>query len=124
MGLCGQTQGPREGGCWGAVTNLEFQLHRSDALAWRHLGQLLDVSEEVACRHLGIAACGCFQQGLVDEDVLVLRLHHVVALRAHARHVPVDVHGLLVLHPLQHGVDDNEAPSSAHAGAAGTKHEA
>lgn len=64
----------------GAVTNLEFQLHRSDALSWRHLGQFLDVSEEIACRHLGIATRGCLQQGLMDEDVLVLCLHHVVAL--------------------------------------------
>lgn len=106
----------------GFATNLEFQLHCSNALAWWHLGQLLDVSKEVACRHLGIATRGCLQQGLVDEDVLVLCLHHVVALRAHARHVAVDVHSLLMLHPLQHGINDNEATSSAHTGTAGTKH--
>lgn len=109
-------------GCWGSATNLEFQLHCSNALAWWHLGQLLDVSKEVACRHLGIATCGCLQQGLVDEDVLVLCLHHVVALRAHARHVAVDVHSLLMLHPLQHSINDNEATSSAHASTAETKH--
>lgn len=121
-GVCECRQGARKRGCWGAVTYLEFQLHCSNALAWWHLGQLLDVSKEVACKHLGIATRGCLQQGLVDEDVLVLRLHHVVALGAHARHVAIDVHGLLMLHPLQHGIDDNEATSPAHTSTAGTKH--
>lgn len=77
---------------------------------------------EVACGHLGGATRGSLQQGLMDEDVLVLCLHHVVALGAHARHVAVDVHGLLMLDPLQHGIDDNEAAGSAHASTAGTKH--
>lgn len=124
MGFRGQRQSTGGKGCWGSATNLEFQLHCSNALAWWHLGQLLDVGEEVACGHLGVATRGSLQQGLVDEDVLILRLHHVIALGAHARHMPVDVHGLLVLHPLQHGVNDNEAAGSAHASTAGAEHTA
>ena len=50
----------------------------------------------------------------MNEDVLVLGLDHVVALGAEAGHVTVHVHRLLVLHPLQHGVDDNEGTRSAH----------
>ena len=42
------------------------------------------------------------KQGLVDEDVLVLRLDHVVSLCAQASHVTVDVDGLLVFQSLQH----------------------
>lgn len=44
----------------------------------------------------------------MDEYVLVLGLYHVVALGAQAGHMAVDVDVLLVLHSLQHRVDDNE----------------
>ena len=54
------------------------------------------------------------QQGVVYEDVLVLCLHHVVPLGPETRHVAVHVHGLLVLHPLQHGVYHNEGPGPAY----------
>ena len=73
------------------------------------------------------------EQGVVYEDVLVLGLHHVVPLRPQAGHVPVHVHldehindddpdrwrahRLLVLHPLEHGVDHDEGAGPAHAGA-------
>ena len=101
------------------VTHLELQLHGSDRLARRGLGEFLDVCVQVAGQHLGVAA-GCrLQQGLVDEDVLVLGLDHVVPLGAHARHVAVDVHGLLVLHALQHGIDHDEAACPAHASTGG-----
>ena len=53
----------------------------------------------------------------MDEDVLVLRLHHVVPLGPHQRHVAVDVHRLLMLDALQHGVDDDEAASATHTSA-------
>jgi len=97
--------------------HLELQLHGGDRLSGRRLAQLLDVGVEVAGGHLRVAAGGRLQQRLVDEDVLVLRLHHVVPLGAHARHVAVDVHRLLVLHALQHGLDHDQAARAAHAGA-------
>ena len=53
----------------------------------------------------------------MDEAVLVLRLHHVVPLRAHQRHVAVDVHGALVSNALQHGVDDDETAGATDTGA-------
>ena len=64
------------------------------------------------------------QQGVVYEDVLVLCLHHVVPLGPETRHVAVHVHGLLVLHPLQHGVYHNEGAGATHPGAAVSDHRA
>lgn len=100
-------------------THLELQFHGGDRLARRGLGQLLDVGVQVSRRHLRVAAGGGLQQGFVDEDVLVFGLDHVVSLGSHARHMAVDVHGLLVLHALQHGIDHDEAAGPAHAGADG-----
>lgn len=95
--------------------HLELQLHGGDRLPGRRLGELLDVGVQVARRHLRVAAGGGLQEGFVDEDVLVLGLNHVVPLGTHARHMAVDVHGLLVLHALQHGVNHDEAASPANA---------
>lgn len=53
----------------------------------------------------------------MNEHVLVLCLHHVVPLGAHQSHVAINVHRLLVLDPLQHGVDHDEAAGPTHAGA-------
>ena len=47
------------------------------------------------------------------EDVLILSLDHVVPLSPQTGDVAVHVHRLLVLHPLQHGVDDDEGPGAA-----------
>ena len=49
----------------------------------------------------------------MDEDVLVLRLHHVVALRAQTRHVTIDIDRAHVLEALQHRVDHDERPRTA-----------
>ena len=71
----------------------------------------------------------------MDEDVLVLGLDHVVPLGPQAGHVPVHVHlgttvqytgtlqftstdRFLVLHPLEHGVDDDEGTGPPHPRAA------
>lgn len=106
--------------CLRTPADLELELHAGDVLAGLHLGQLLDVGVEAAGGYLGGAAAHGLQQGLVDEAVLVLRLHHVVALGPHERHVAVHIHRLLRLDPLQHGIDDDEAAGAAHAGTAGT----
>ncbi len=66
------------------------------------------LSKEMA--DLCVAGEGSLQQSVMYEDILVLRLDHVVTLGTQAGHVAVHVHGLLVLHPLQHGVDDYEGP--------------
>ena len=58
----------------------------------------------------------------MDEDVLVLGLYHVVALRAETRHVAVDVDAALVLDALQHRVDDDEGARAAHASAVTSQH--
>ena len=52
------------------------------------------------------------------EDILVLSLDHVVPLSPQTGHMTVHIHRLLVLHPLQHGVDDDEGPGAADPGAA------
>ncbi len=72
---------------------------------------------QVARWDLRVPAHHGLEQRVVDEDVLVLRLHHVVALRAQTRHVTVDVDRLLVLDALEHGVDDDEGAGATHAGA-------
>ena len=44
----------------------------------------------------------------MDEDVLILRLDHVVSLGSKAGHVAVYIDSFFVLHPLEHGVNHNE----------------
>uniref|UniRef100_A0A8W7NYZ1 Uncharacterized protein n=1 Tax=Anopheles coluzzii TaxID=1518534 RepID=A0A8W7NYZ1_ANOCL len=77
---------------------------------------LLDVIVQAAGGHLRTAADDRLQQRIVDEDVLILRLYHVVALRSQTRHVPVDVDRFLVLHALEHGIDHDVATGAAHSG--------
>lgn len=80
------------------ISHLELQLHSGNCLAWWGLGEFLNVDVQVPRWHLSVAAGGRLQQGFVDEDVLVFGLDHVVPLGSHARHVAIDVDGLLVLH--------------------------
>lgn len=97
------------------IGHLKLQFHGSNRLARRGLGQFLDVGVQVASWDLSVSTGGGLQQGFMDEDVLVLSLNHVVPLSTHARHMAIDVHGLLVLHALQHGIDHDKAASPAHA---------
>lgn len=94
---------------------LELDLHACDVLARLRLHELLDVVVERARGHLGEAAHDGLEQRVVDEDVLVLSLHHVVTLRAEAGHVTVHVDRLLVADALQHRVDHDEGASATHA---------
>ena len=66
---------------------------------------------------LGFSYHDGLQKSFVNEYVLVLRLHHVVPLRAEAGDVAVDVDGLLVLQTLQHRVDDDESSGTTDSGA-------
>ena len=102
----------------GHPSDLELQLHACDGLPRLWLRQFLDVSSQVASRNLCVAALDGLQQGIVDEDVLVFRLHHVVALRPQAGHVTVYVHSLLVLDAFQHGVDDDKGSCASHSSTA------
>lgn len=96
-------------------SHLKLQLHVCDGLSRQWLGELLDVAVEVSGRDLCVSTGGGLQQGLVDEDVLVLRLHHVVPLGSHACDVAINVYSLLMFHPLQHGVNNYEAARAAHS---------
>jgi len=49
------------------------------------------------------------------EDVLVLRLNHVVTLRPQARHVTIDIYSVHVLDSLQHRVYHDERTRTANA---------
>lgn len=102
-------------------TYLELQFHGGDRLSRGDLGELLDVSVQVASWNLCVATCCSFQQGLVDEYVLIFCLHHVVPLSSHTRHVTVNVDRLLMFHPLQHGFNHNEAACPAHTSADGAQ---
>ena len=77
---------------------------------------------ERARRNLRVSARHRFQHGVVDEDVLVFRLDHVVALRPEARHVTVHVDRVLVAQAFQHRVDDDEGARPTHSGAAVDHH--
>lgn len=76
---------------------LKLQFHAADVLSGLHLCQLLDVGEEASCRHLRVPTGDGLQKGIVDEAVLVFRLHHVVPLGAHEGHMTIDVYSLLML---------------------------
>lgn len=95
---------------------LKLQLHAGDVLSGLDLREFLDVCVQVPGRDLGGAAGDGLLERVVNEDILVFRLDHVVPLSAHERHVTVDVHRLLVFDSLQHGVDDDEAAGPTHAG--------
>lgn len=95
--------------------HLELQLHAGDILSWFNLRQPLDVGVQVPRRDLCVPAGHGLQQCVMNEDVLVLRLDHVVPLGAHQCHMAVDVEGLLVLDSLRHGVDHNEAAGATHS---------
>ena len=83
----------------------------------RSVGHALHVSVEPARRYLRVAGGDRLEHGVVDEHVLVLGLHHVVALGAQARHVTVDVDRAHVLETLEHRVDHDERarPTDARA---------
>lgn len=98
------------------MSYLEFIFHAGDGLSGLQGRQLLDVAVEVPCVDLRGPAGHRLVQGLVDEDVLLLGLHHVITLGAQAGHVTVDVDRLLVLDALQHGVDDDVGPGPPDTG--------
>ena len=95
--------------------HLELQLHAGDILSRFNLRQPLDVGVQVPGGDLGVPAGHGLQQRVMNEDVLVLRLDHVVPLGAHQRDMAVDVDGLLVLDSLRHGVDHDEAACATHS---------
>ena len=95
-----------------AGSHLELAFHPAAAVSKR-LAELLYVGIEMARRDLGVAGLDGLEQRVVDEDVLVLGLHHVVALRSKTRHVAIDVHRPLVFNAFQHRVDYNERARSA-----------
>lgn len=105
----------------GPISHLELQLHGSNRLAGWGLGEFLDVGVQIPCWHFSVAAGGGLQQRFVDEDVLVFSLDHVVPLGPHASHMAIDVDSLLVLHSFQHGIDHDEAASSAYARTNGSR---
>jgi len=75
------------------------------------------VRVEIPCGYFRVAGLDGLEQRVVNEYVLVLCLHHVVALSAQAGHVAVDIDRLLVLDPLEHRVDDYERTGAADASA-------
>ena len=70
-----------------APAHLELHLHASDRLPRLRRRQPLNVGEEAAGGDFGAAAADGLIDGVVDENVLILRLDHVVALRAQTGHV-------------------------------------
>ena len=97
-------------------SHLELQLHAGDVLSWFYLRQPLDVGIQVPSGDLSGPAGHSLQQCIMNEDVLVLCLDHVVPLGAHQRDMTVDIDGLLVLDSLRHGIDHDEAACATHSG--------
>lgn len=95
-------------------THFKLLLHSADVL-WRlRLWQSLDVGVKVSCRNLCVAAGNGLQQRIINKDVLLLCLHHVVSLRSHQSHMTINIYRLLLLHTFQHGINHNEAARSTH----------
>ena len=99
-----------------ASSDLELEFHSGDWVPGFDARQPLYVAEKIARRDLGVARLYGLHECVVDEDVLVVGLHHVVALRAQTGHVTVDVQRLLVFGALQHRVDDDHRPGPSHSG--------
>lgn len=72
---------------------------------------------EVTRGYLRITGLDSFEKRVVYKDVLVLGLHHVVALRAKACHVTIDIYSLLVFDALEHRFDDHERTRTTDASA-------
>jgi hypothetical protein len=77
------------------TAHLELAFHAS-GVSSKPLGEPLYVSVQVASRDFGVSGLDGLQNGIVYEDVLVLGLDHVVALRSKARHVTVDIDSLVL----------------------------
>lgn len=52
----------------------------------------------------------------MNENVLVLGLHHVLALRPQISHARANVQGALVAQSFQLAIDDDERPGATNAG--------
>jgi len=100
-----------------ATTYLELELHGSLLMIQRSQ-QLSHVTAQIARQDLRVAGRYGFQHGVVNEDVLVLSLHHVVPLSTQARHLTIDIDRVHVFDPLQHSVDHNESSRPPHASTA------
>ena len=72
---------------------LKFQFHASDCVPKFGLCEFLYVIVEVSGWNLSVPALYCLQQCVVYEDVLILRLHHVITLGTKAGHMTINVHG-------------------------------
>lgn len=103
--------------CLPRSPHLEFQLHAGHILSWLDLRQPLDVGVKIPRRDFSVSAGHSLQQRVMNKDVLILGLDHVVPLGAHQCDMAVHVKCLLVLDPLSHGIDDNKASSAPHSSA-------
>lgn len=97
-------------------TYSELVLHARSAVHVRP-HDLLEMQVELPSRDLGRAGLRSVQHGIVDEDVLVVRLHHVRPLRPQRLNAAVDVDGRLELQSVQHAVDRDERTRTANASA-------
>jgi len=103
-------------------SNLELELHSSDCLSRLNERQLLNVCVEVSRQNLRVPGLDGLEECVVDEDILVLRLHHVIALCPKAGHVTIDIDCLFVSNSLQHCIDHYDGPSPTHASATTASH--
>lgn len=103
--------------------HLELQLHACHIFSWLNLCQPLDVGVKVPRGDFSVPRGHSLQQCIMNEDVLVLCLDHVVPLGAHQRDMTVDIDCLFMLDPLSHGVDHDEAAGATHSSTVKTRRE-
>jgi hypothetical protein len=101
-------------------TDLEFEFDAGGRVSGLDARQSLYVAVKCPRRDLGAAVEHGVDQCIVDEDVLVLGLYHIVALRPQNGHVTVYVNSPLVPDALEHGIDDDDGTSATDSGAAMT----
>lgn len=80
--------------------NLELEFHSSDRLSRFNKRQLLNVCIEVSRKNLCVSGLDGLEECIVDEDILVLCLHHVITLGPKAGHVTIDIDCLFVSNSL------------------------
>lgn len=67
--------------------------------------------------HFGTTRLYRIQNGVVYENILIFRLHHIITLRSNRRHATVHVYRTLVPYTFHHTINYDERSGSSYAGA-------
>ena len=100
-------------------THLELLLEAILFLLLVHFLQLLNALTELVDRNLCLSAHGALEDGIMQEDVLSLRLHHVVPLFTELVHKVEWVYAGVCFCPLELGINGQERSRSTYTSTSG-----